>query len=322
MIAPCDGFFKLEAIPGSRLPFGEVIGGISSGESLPESWDQGLIKSKLQVEAEKLYDHQYQLRLQLELLNAKNDTLESLLRSAPTQSTLAQKTHKELIALKKEKERILRNIQQYQLSISNLQARFDLVQGPKAVLTAIVPGYFFNQFDNQEGRLTPGAYKSLTPNDLRRNYPLQSGAVKVKAGAVIGKIVSPFQQRIAIEVDPELIREHQAGDLWWLKLNDNLIQVSFVATIQPDNGRKILYFDDPLFAAGIQPQRRSRVYLVYRRVSGVTVPLGALHHKGQAVEVKVMKGDGFERKQVRVIESDSYQAVIEGIEFGTTIFTR
>ena len=207
VLAPCDGFFKLEAIPGSRLPFGEVIGGISSGESLPESWDQGLIKSKLQVEAEKLYDHQYQLRLQLELLNAKNETLESLLRSVPTQSTLAQKTHKELIALKKEKERILRNIQQYQLSISNLQARFDLIQGPKAVLTAIVPGYFFNQFDNQEGRLTPGAYKNLTPNDLRRHYPLQSGAVKVKAGAVIGKIVSPFQQRLAIEVDPELTRE-------------------------------------------------------------------------------------------------------------------
>jgi hypothetical protein len=190
------------------------------------------------------------------------------------------------------------------------------------VLPVGKPGYLFYKYDEWEEQLSPDQFNSLTTIDFKRVYSLKQPTKQIKSGMIIGKVIHPFHQIISIIIDPKQTGKPVTGALWWVKSGKNTYQCPIVNQTQLTDRKIILALDDVSMLPEFMPQRRAKVFIIYRRISGITIPVQALYKKGQEMVVKVVKGDEFEETKVTVRENDGVKAIIDGIKFGTTIISR
>jgi putative membrane fusion protein len=316
--APAEGKLAITVEEGAMIPEGELLAYI---ESKDDSGTEGDIYSSTRLES--LHREENTLNQDLNRVTAEVGAKHSLLVQTSSNAATLERIKEDLAILEKEKGRILRSIHQTRERIKKLNSAAATAYG-KRIITAAGPGYLFYQSDGWEEQLRPERYRQITRSDLRRNYPLRKTRRKVNAGEFIGKIIHPFNQRIVIEVNPDRTRKPVIGDRWWVKNHDNLFGADIIycnrSADQPQT--TLVTLSAPGIGQKFLPERRARIFMVYRRLSGVSVPVRALFRTKNDTYVKVLKGDEYRRQQVRVLETDSEQAIIEGLEFGSTIISR
>ncbi len=316
--APAEGKLAVTVEEGVMIPEGELLAYI---ESKDDSGTEGNIHPSTRLES--LHREENRLKQDLNRVTAEVGAKQSLLVQTSRNAATLERIKEDLAILEKEKGRILRSIHQTRERIETLNSTA-ATANDKRIITAVGPGYLFYQSDGWEEKLRPEWYRRITRSDLRRNYPLRKTRRKVKAGEFVGKIIHSFNQRIVIEVDPERIRKPVVGDRWWIKNRDSLFGTNIIyckrSADQPQTTLVVL--SAPGIGQKFLPERRARVFIVYRRLSGISVPVRALFRTKNDTYVKVLKGDEYKRQSVQVLETDSEQAIIEGLEFGSTIISR
>ncbi|MCL6588524.1 MAG: hypothetical protein K6U80_01065 [Firmicutes bacterium] len=192
------------------------------------------------------------------------------------------------------------------------------------------PGYLFFQYDGWEERFSLHNNPQLGKADFEREYRLQSAGNLVQAGAVIGKIINPFQQWVAIQVTSKETGIPKAGASWWMKTPEGLNPILYRKRISLSNNanQQILIFED----RGLNldsASRSGKIYVIYRRVEGIIIPKHALFNGSwdksegaRSYYVKVMKGGELKPQKVQVLDADGSNVIVEGLEFGTVIITR
>lgn len=190
-------------------------------------------------------------------------------------------------------------------------------------ISVIAPqaGYWLTDVDGWEERLNPDDFAGLTEEDFARGYPLQHLKAEVSQGDVCGKIVAPFFQLIAVTVDPRRTGQPQPELKWRIVVRNDSDPVTIRKTIRLPDGRFIVILEDRALKF-LQPERKLQVYLVYRRVSGISLPVQALYKKGKSYYVKIIKGVGYRAQKVELTASDGERAIIKGIDYGTTVISR
>lgn len=312
-----EGSITQKVENGSRVPRGAVVASINTGSSLTNE------PSRTALDLEKrlflLNNEDRDLALELERVNQEINLKKGNLQKS---SLKTSEVNEDLGSLEQEKTQILRNIKIVSDKIHRTQiAVKNELNGFKPVITPEV-GYFFFQYDNWEGKLGPDYFFKLSEEEFRNNYSLKSIGNRAKPGAFLGKIISPFNQRIAVMLDTSITGAPKAGDRWEISLSDCTHSVVIKEMVPLAGGKMILAFDDPGVSERYLPNRRSKILLIYRKVEGVVVPNQALYKNAGLTFVKIQKGDGYKLQEVQVLESDGEQAVIEGIDFGTTIMSR
>jgi hypothetical protein len=183
-------------------------------------------------------------------------------------------------------------------------------------------GYLFYRYDEWETYFTPDQFGKLTIIDFNRIYSLKTPVKQIRDGMVVGKVIHPFHQIISFIVNPKQIGMPVIGDLWWLKNGKNTFPCPVVNLIKLTDGRMIVGLDDVSMLPEYMPERRAKVFIIFKRISGISVPVQALYKRGHDTVVKIVKGE--ESKEIKVVvrENDGVKAIIDGIEFGTTIISR
>ncbi|TCL69940.1 putative membrane fusion protein [Hydrogenispora ethanolica] len=317
--APAAGKLTVTGVSGTMVPEGEVIATLDNGRegSVPKHALQSVAQYKtLKRELEVLTQDLNRVARELK---DKQTILSKLIQR--NQNAFAIK--EDLNNLEQEKERILRNINQTDQAIQNLNSQA-MDQNNDSVITAVKPGYLFYQYDDWENQLTPKDFPRITEEDLKRNFRLHRAALNVESGTFVAKIVDPFNQRIVVRVNAQEVGNPTPRTVWRIKMGEVQTKavISEVAPPQPGGKDVLVALEDPGIGQSILPERRCRIFLVYRRNSGIVVPVQALNKKKGVTFVKLMKGDGYQEKTVRVIENDGERAIIEGIQFGDTIISR
>jgi hypothetical protein len=319
LTAPADGTVITKITSGTRIPQGEVIAIIDSKTRDDDSsaTEQHM---KLSLRLQQLTKEAQALNEDINRVNGEIRGKQSLLIKRVNQSLDSSQIKEDLITLEKEKGQILRTIRDNQEQIGSLNAKLYGRFG-KAIVIAKEPGCFFSQYDEWEGKLTPKQFDTITETDLNRNYALKNVRNEVKAGEIIGKMITPFNQYIMIKADSKLVGKVEPGDIWWVRDHDSLNK-TMVDNVSTNSGPLLVTLQDPGVGQIFYPERRTRLYMIYRRVSGVMIPVQALFHNQNTYYVRLMKGDGITEQNVRIIEKDNEHAIVEGIEFGATIISR
>jgi hypothetical protein len=312
-----EGSITQKVKNGSRVPRGTVIASLNTGSGLATEPSQASLA--LEKRLLLLNTEDQDLAIELERVNNEINLKKGDLRKlTPATSEIKE----DLGSLEQEKRQILRNIKSVRDKILRTQVAVkNELNGLKGVI-APESGYLFFQYDSWEGKLCPDRFYELSDEEFRNNYPLKSTSNRVKPGSFLAKVISPFNQMIAVTIDTSLTGTPKVGDCWEVKTNDCSHRVVIKDSI-PLAGRKmILAFDDPGISERYLPNRRSKIFIIYRKVKGITIPTQALYKNGRQTMVKIRKGDGYSPQEVQVLESDGEQAIIEGIDFGTTILSR
>ncbi len=316
--APVTGKLNATGLNGSLVPEGEVIAAIDDGRE--DSASRRAIQSI--VDYQTLRREQDALNQDLKRVNGEIRDKQSILDNQSQRGQRDSGIKEDLNNLEQEKGRIVRNIQKTLQELQKLDPQ-GLVQKDDSIISAAAPGYLFFQYDSWESQLTPQDFDRLTAADFKRKFSFHRVSGNVQAGAVVAKIIDPFNQRIVVQVDPHQTGTPVEGATWWIKIGETSAKaaISQVAH-RPGTGNVLVAMEDPGIGQSILPERRCRIFLVYRRCSGIVVPVQALTKKKHKTMIKLMKGDGYQEKTVRVVESDGERAIIEGIEFGDTIISR
>ncbi|HYH01849.1 MAG TPA: hypothetical protein VEC37_02005, partial [Bacillota bacterium] len=66
----------------------------------------------------------------------------------------------------------------------------------------------------------------------------------------------------------------------------------------------------------------AKLFVVHRRITGVTIPAQAIFEQEGRALVRIAKGDSYREKPVEVLENDGSKAVVAGIEVGTILISR
>lgn len=315
---PSDGRVMIKTPGGTRVPRGEILATIQSKDSedlspgtnleagKPDQWNE---IQKITRENEELTADLKRMTDQMErhLANKKEIGL--------------QKTNEELTVFLKEKNRILRTTQNNDDRVKQLNSGARTFPGDGVYITADQAGYWFPNFDGFEEKLTPDNFKKLQPDAFRQNYPLKTPDGILVSGTVCGKIISPFSQIIAVIVDPRQTGTLNPENSFKVTIDNETFPVELKDKITIPNGKMILGLEDTAMKIR-QPNRRTRIYLIYQRTSGITIPVQALFKKGKVAYVKVIEGVGYKAKNIKVLASDGERAVVRGIDFGTTVLSR
>ncbi len=312
-----EGGLTQKVDSGARVSKGTVVAWINTGFGLGGDPDDTALR--LERKLVSLLSEDKALAIELNRVNNEIAFRRSNSKKFPLK---ASEIKEDLGSLEQEKGQILRNIKGVREKI--IKTRVSIkgqMRGFKSVVAPEV-GYLFFQYDNWEGRLTPDHFFELSEEDFRNNFPLKSAGARAKPGATLGKIISPFNQIVAIMADTAITGKLALGDSWWFKTSDSLHSVTIRKIIPLSNGKTILAFEDPGISQQYMPNRRGKIFAIYKKVTGVTVSAQALYRSEGKVFVKIPKGDGYTFQEVQVLESDGDKAVIEGIEFGTTIMSR
>ncbi len=312
-----EGNINQKAENGSRIAKGAVIASINTRFGLAMEPDDAAFR--LERRLLLLRSEDGALASELKRINNEiNFRKNSLLKT----STKTSEIKEDLGSLEQEKRQILRNIKSVREQILKTQVAIkNEMKGFKSVVAPEV-GYLFFQYDNWEGKLSPDHFFELSEEEFRNNYHLKSTGNRVKPGAIIAKIISPFTQTIAVMIDTSITGTPKLGDSWGIKTSDGLHSVIIKNIIPMDNRKMILAFDDSGIYQQHIPTRRSKIFIIYRKINGITVPTQALYINGRQTFVKLRKGDGYSLQEVQVLETDGDKAVVEGIDFGTTILSR
>jgi hypothetical protein len=316
-IAPVNGDLVLQQINGARVAQGELIASI-------KTTDSENLNTHLELQARLQYLNRKAKSLQEEMqrgglkLNAKMTQLSH----TPKKSNQFRQIKKDLTFIEQEKADILRSIEQNQQEVQQLSKSINQLQNGLVKIQADKPGYLFYQFDEWESRLSLDHFAELNEGDFKQSFSLKSPDKEVKKGVVIGKIIQPFHQIISLIIDPQKIEKPVIGTSWWFKSGENAFQCSVINQIPLSDGKVIVGLDDVSMISGLMPSRHNKIFIIYKRISGITIPVQALYKKGPNFVVKVVKGDSYKEIKVRVHENDGMKAIIDGIEWGTTIISR
>lgn len=301
---------------GSRIAKGAVIASINTRFGM--AVEPGDVALRLERRLLFLRSEDEALAFELKRVNNEIAYRRNVIKSSLKISEIKE----DLESLEQEKRQILRNtksvrdkILRTQVAIKNELNGFQSVVAPEA-------GYLFFHYDNWEGQLRSDDFFGLSEDEFKTNYALKSTGARVKKGSFLAKIISPFNQMIAILIDTSITGTPKLGDSWWFKINDAQHSVVIKNIIPLANRKMILAFDDPGISQQHMPNRRGKIFTIYRKTHGITVPTQALYKNGRQTFAKLQKGDGYSLQEVQVLETDSDKAVIEGINFGTTILSR
>jgi hypothetical protein len=192
------------------------------------------------------------------------------------------------------------------------------------------PGYLFFQYDGWEERLGLRNNPQLGKADFEREYRLQSAGTLIQPGAIIGKIINPFQQVVAIQATIGETGIPKTGETWWIKTPQGLNPIIYRKRIPLANSVKqqIFLFEDRGLNLDLGA-RSEKIYVIYRRIAGISIPKHALFRGSwekktgsHSYYVKIMKGDELKPQRVQVLDTDGSNAIVKGLEFGTVIITR
>ena len=92
----------------------------------------------------------------------------------------------------------------------------------------------------------------------------------VLAWRAAGDFAATFRQVILVGIDTTQIPTPEVGGYWWVQTGTGLTKFPIIAVKPQAAERLLVALEDPVFLNNYLPQRRSRIYLVYRRASGVT----------------------------------------------------
>ena len=313
--SPVDGELTLDRKNGIRVAEGELIATIKASEnSEPDP--------RLQFRLQELTRETNMLQADLQRNGLEYAAKKAQIKHASKKSTRLKQLLEDLTFIEQEKRTILRNIEQNRDQIELITQDFKAWQNGTVMLQAEKPGYLWYQYDGWELGLSPDHFSEVKEADFRRRYPIQSPEKDIHREAVIGKIISPFHQIICLTVDPKQVGRPKTGTVWWLKNDDNIIQCTVVNQTPLPGGRVIVGLDDISMLSKFMQSRSAKMFIIYKRVSGIIIPVQALYKKGQTDVVKVVKGDRYKETKVVVRENDGVKAIIDGIEYGKTIISR
>lgn len=312
-----EGGLSQKVENGSRVSRGTVVACVNTGPGLAIGPDNRILRLERRLTA--LLSEDEALNLELKRVN---NGIKSRRRNLNKASLNASEIKEDLGSLEKEKQQILRNIKSGRENILRTRVAVkDGMRGFKSIV-ASKAGYIYFQYDNWEGKLSPDRFFELSEAEFRNNYRLKSAGNRVKIGATLGKIISPFDQLVAVMVDTEITGRPAVGDFWRFKSNDCTHSVIIKNIIPLSNRKVILAFEDTGIFQQYIPNRRVKIFATYKKVGGVSIPTQALYKNKGRTFVKLQKGDGYSLQEVQVLETDGDRAVIEGIDFGTTIMSR
>lgn len=310
-----DGYFYCRHQNGTMVPKSDIVGYLTADQGKKYS-ESDLVKYKVQNsllnEKNRL---EYHLQQVVSRLNELNSGKEVSRKQLLTKSDLPQ--------LKAEQESILADLDRInrQLTESDI---VDLEDGLLELITATESGFLTLEYDGYESKLQPDDFQKLKFNDFLPKYQLQKVAVgsRVKSGAIVGKIVDPFHQIVAVVVDPRQTGIPKKAEQWEIKIKNNWRKISIIDIITLSSDKMIVGFNlqelEPEFSAN----RYRKLFLIYRRIAGVSVPVQAVYRKKGQYFVKVAKGNSFFEREINLLESDGQNAIIEGINVGTAVKSR
>ncbi|HYH05050.1 MAG TPA: HlyD family efflux transporter periplasmic adaptor subunit, partial [Bacillota bacterium] len=226
--APAEGSLTLRVKSSMRVPRDEIIATLDTEEHFfnksPEISDASLQQYK---KLQKLIREETAQHLDLQRINA-----DIVKRSEQPGASFAGS---DLENLKQEKERVLRTIQWIRPQIMQIQQELAPVLNRTKFITAVQAGYFVAETDGFETNLKPAEFDKITVDDFGRNYPSIKTGNQVKTGAVIGKLIGPFKQVIAIKVDSKQTGILRKGDVWRFKTPGGWKNASlaYIKTLNP-----------------------------------------------------------------------------------------
>lgn len=318
LMAPQSGKLVYSAKAGSLVPTGEIIATVDDGTNATVTTNSVPASKRL----DQLRRELVSLGQDLNRVNTEIKNKQSLLVEQSNRGLSATQIKQDLNNLEQEKGIILRNINKNNDELSKLNSTTVNANHDNLVL-ATTPGYLFYQYDEWESKLLPADFPQITVADLQRRYSLRDVGNSVRTGAIVAKIIDPFNQRIVIRINAKATGIPEVGTRWWLKSGEALRRTAVVElTRTAGNDEYLIALEDPGIGQSILPERRYRVFVVYRRCSGILIPTQAVFHHKKDPVVRVMKGDGYKEQNIRVIETDGSRAIVEGIEFGETIISR
>ncbi|HEY8464517.1 MAG TPA: HlyD family efflux transporter periplasmic adaptor subunit [Bacillota bacterium] len=314
--APVAGRMTMLIKSGTRIPRNEIIAWLDTNE---KSREKNLEISAATLELYK----QYQELMQDEIAQKKD--LERIRNNIAWWSEHSGHniSDPDLELLKQEKERVLRTIQKILPQERQIRQKLKPVLNRWRFITSEQAGYFSLATDGWEKRLQPAAFESLTEDDFKRDYPSKKPGNYVKAGEVIGKLIHPFKQLVAVKVHPEQAGRVKKGDLWRLKTKNGWVEAP-VTYLKKINGQPVIAgVEIPLTATDLTLPRQGRMFIVYQKVTGVAIPVQALYQQADlSYCVRIVKGSSYREQIVQVLASDGSKAIVTGIEAGTTVISR
>lgn len=314
--APLDGELIRQVNSGTRVPRGELLSYINAEL---QSVNTSELNLQARMELESLIREEQSFRVDLERI--KSEIRETTLQLKKT-TKKSKNAVADLEALRREKSRIteLQKATHTKLVVLRHKIRNQLEQ--QSLVMAPQPGYLFYEYDGWEDELPPGSFGRIKEEEIKREYKVKKPGSKVQRGEIIGKIIHPFRQIIMITADINKTGLPEPGTDWWMDTTDGLQPLKVLGTNQLSEDKAILALEDISLPFAYFPNRRSKIFVIYRKTSGIVVPRRSIIIKQHLTQVKVLKGDGFELKKVRIVETDDHNAIIDGLEFGTTIISR
>lgn len=314
--APADGFLKTRTVTGTMIPYGELIGWISPNR-----------QDKLPIEAlklsKKLAGFQSEtdgLRVELNRLN--HEINYRSIKFHPGSAAKNLQNQQDLKLQVQEKQRVLRNIQYNYFQVAKIQAQLrDLTHGIVLIFNAY-PGIFSTETDGFESELKPARFRELSESLFKRRYSPRRPGKKVSQGQVIGKVIQPFSEVLAVKINPTQVGTPKVGDEWEVKSGTEWRKIEIIDIISLSKDKMIVGMLNRSLDIEYTPERFRKLFMVYRRCKGISIPVQAIFKKKQRTMVKLVKGDEFLEKEIRVLETDGNQAIVSGLEFGTAILSR
>jgi hypothetical protein len=314
--APADGFLKVRITTGTMIPNGELIGWISRErrEEVPEE------VLRLSRKLAGLESETNGLQVELNRLNHEMNYRSSKFKSGSL--VKIRQNQQDLSIQAQEKERVIRNIQYNRLQKAKLHVELDDLTGDMVFVPNVNPGIFSAATDGFENELKPARLKELQEDIFRKHYRPDLPGKKVRQGEVIGKVVQPFSEVIAVKVNPAQVGYPRAGDKWEIKSGTEWRKIEIIDIISLSKDKMIVGLLNRNPEIKYTPERRRKLFMVYRRCKGISIPVQAIFKKNRRTMVKLVKGDEYLDKEIRVLETDGNQAIVSGLEFGTAILSR
>ena len=278
LTAPVGGELSLKLDEGIRTPHGEIVAVIDTTDSVNKSSDN----SGLQIRLQHLNGENQSLHEDLQRIGVEIAAKTAKLRHTSKKAIQFGSLTEDLTAIEQEKARILRNIEHNRLEILSIVRTINSRQSGVVLIPLETPGYLFYKYDEYEAHFSPDRFKELRAEDFNRAYSLKLPDKRVKAGAVIAKVIQPFHQLITFISDPKQSGLPEPGDIWWFKSGDNIFQCPVVDRIRLNDGsgKIIVALDDVSMLPEFMPNRRAKIFIIYKHVSGIIIPVQALYKRG------------------------------------------
>ncbi len=308
--APADGYLTIRIPSGTMVPRGEVIGWIS-----PEP-------------TENLSEDALRLAKKAALYQSENDGLEVELKRINSEIARRQAVSNkaavsaDLASLEKERQRVLQSIRVNREEAHKALTKLEYLTGGITMITAASSGIFCSEYDGFESRFNPESFRQLSEDIFKQKFPLKAPTSRVSAGEPVGKLVEPFTEVLAAKVDPQVVGTPRPGDEWEVKTTNGWRNIKIIDIISLTNDKMMVGFYNSRPEIGFVPERRQKLFMVYRRVKGSSIPVQAIIRKKDKTWVRVVRGDEFEEREIRVLETDGNRAIVTGLEFGTAILSR